>query len=109
MNPNEWLDLLIGGGISAAELALPAIVAIVTVPVFAGLKKLVAWLDKLPAWAQQVAAVFTAAALTQVGAWLNVLLPTDLTLITGDQTEMLLSGFGAWAIHAARKSREKKG
>lgn len=85
----------------------PMLVALLTVPLMAGLKKAVTLLGKLPPVAQQVLVLLISFGLTQLGALLNVAIPTDLTLFADSDVNALLSAALAMAIHAGAKARAR--
>lgn len=88
------------------ELIGPTLVAILTVPLLGWVKKVVQIIDAFPPWAQQILAVLMAFGLTQLGTFLNVQLPTELSLFTESSASALLSAAMAFGIHAGKKARE---
>lgn len=84
-----------------AQTLAPIVVAILTVPTLNVVKRLA--FPDAPAWIKQIAAGLVAFGLTKLGAFLNVSLPTDVTVFTeGDVAAALAAGI-AMAIHAGRK------
>lgn len=87
-----------------AEYVGPVVAAAATVPIVNGIKSLVSFIDRAPALVKQIVAVVVAYGLTELGALLNLALPTDLALFTGEDVEGLLSAGIAMAIHAGKKA-----
>lgn len=94
------VDYLLG----LAEYAGPFVAAALTVPVLQWIKSLLSVLDRAPAFVKQASAVIIGYSLTELGAFLNVHVPTSLELFTGSDVEGLLSGGIAMAIYAGRKA-----
>lgn len=88
------------------ELVGPTLVALLTVPVLAGVKYVVTAIDGWPAPIQQMLAVLVAAGLAQLGALTNLVLPETLQLFTGETVEALLAAAMAFGVHAGKKARE---
>jgi len=80
----------------------PTIIGILTVPAMRGLKLAIPAVDGLVPWAQQIAVVVIAVILTQLGAFLNVQLPTELSLLTANDLEAVMAGGIALAVHKSR-------
>ena len=91
------------------ELLGPTLVGILTVPLFAQLKKLVAVIDKMAPWIQQILVIILAAALSYLGALTNTVLPESLSLFVEADIAALLSGVLAIAVHAGDKARTNGG
>ena len=92
--------------IRLTELLGPTLVAILTVPVMSGLKRLWGWIGSLPPWVQQLLVVLLAAVFTEIGTLLNVALPADVSLFTEADWSALLSAAMAYGIHAGKRARE---
>ena len=90
------LDLLI-------STMAPLIIGLVTVPVMAQLKNFVVFIDDMAPGLQRILTALIALALTQLGAFVNIALPTDLVLITADNLEAVMAAGIAMAAHAGRK------
>lgn len=84
----------------------PTIAAVLTVPILNGIKRLVSLIDDAPAVVKQLLAVVIAFGLTKLGGAINVALPTELSLFTGEDVEGLVSAGIAMAIHAGQKKRD---
>jgi DMSO reductase anchor subunit len=89
--------------LSVAELLVPLVIALVTVPVVNVLKRLHTRIEESHAAVKQVAAVLVAAGLTWVAGVLQTPLPEALHLIEAGHVEAVLSAALAMAIHAGRK------
>lgn len=87
----------------------PTLAAIVTVPLFDWFQDLIGLLDRLPAWAKQLAAVTIAFFLTKAGELANVAVPTDIQVFSGDDLEGLIAGGIAMAIHAGKRGTRLRG
>jgi len=99
----DFLSLLMG----LVNLAGPVLVALLVVPLYQLLKKRVLpWLDSLPAPVQRLAVLLVAALLTWLGTMLNVVLPTDLAFFAEADVSALLSAALAWCLHAWGKAKE---
>lgn len=81
----------------------PTLVALLTVPIMQGLKSAVTFLDNSPAAVKQIIVVLIAFGLTKLGEFLNLTLPGELTLFTGEDIGALLSAGLSMAIHAGKK------
>ena len=88
------------------EFVGPTLVAILTVPLFALVKRYQAWVGNLPSWVQQMIVVAVAGTLTWIGTLLNVVLPTDLSVFGEPEISTLLSAAMAYGIHAGRRVKE---
>lgn len=86
------------------ELLGPLIVALLTVPIMNGLKRVVTFIDGTNATVKQILVVIISFGLTQLGELANVALPGELSLFTGDDVGALLSAGIAMAIHAGKKT-----
>lgn len=91
----------------SVEMLGPVLVAMLTVPIQAGVKRLASVMDKLPAWVQQLLTLVIAWVLTQAGSTVNPVLPEPVQLFSASDTSALISAGMAWAIHAGKKAREK--
>lgn len=87
------------------EMLGPTLVAILTVPLMGVFKRLVTFLDTLPAWAQQMITVVIAFGLTQLGAMTNMVLPEAFHLFGDADVAGLISAGMAFAIHAGQKAK----
>lgn len=95
------VDLLL----QAAELLGPLVAGLLTVPVLGALKRVAGFIDRTPAAVQQLLGVVVAYVLTQLGTALDVVLPGELSLFTGESTEVLLAAAIAFGVHAGKKAR----
>ena len=80
-------------------------IGLVTVPVMAFIKNFVAFIDDLAPSFQRVLVALIALGLTQLGAFVNVMLPTELVLVTADNLEAVIAAGIALAVHAGTKNR----
>jgi len=87
------------------DMALPLVAAMLTVPLMDWLKKVQTWVGRLSPTKQRFVAATIAFVITVIGEKLNVMLPTDLQLITPDKMEAAASAAMAFAIHAAQKAK----
>lgn len=83
----------------------PAIIGVLTVPVFDLLKRVTLLKGKLPAWVQQLSVPVLAYALTWIGALTNTILPASLELFTADHVSALLASAIAMAAKAGRQAK----
>ena len=95
------MDALIG----LLALLAPALVGILTVPIFDGLKTLLGLRSKLPAWSQQLMVPLAAYGLTWLSGLLDVILPATLDLITVDHTSALIAAAIALAVKAGKQAK----
>ncbi len=84
----------------------PLLAAWLTVPVLGWIKGWLSLLDRAPAPVQQVAALLTAFGLAKLGAWIDVFLPGELQLFTGESLEALVTAGLAFAFHAGKKAKD---
>lgn len=103
MDASIWRDLLLTL-FDGVEFVGPAVVGIITVPLFSLVKRYLSWVDKAPAWTKQILVVVTAGVLTYLGSLLNVVLPTDVALFGEPEVSALLSAAMAYGIHAGKKA-----
>lgn len=90
---------------SLLQALAPLAVALLTVPLMEALQKAVVWLDGQMAFVKQIVVVLIAWVLTQLGGLLDLALPTDLALFTGNDMEAVIAAAVAFAIHAGRKAK----
>ena len=83
----------------------PVITGLLTVLAMKGLKFFIVAMDNLPAWAQQLAVAAIAVVLTHLGAFINVVLPTDVVLLTAAHLESVMAAGIAMAAHAGLKAK----
>lgn len=96
-------EFLITGGIDFVTGLLAIVVGILTQPIWEYAQKLMGWLDRMPAVLKQVGVVAVAWGLLQLGALLQIALPTDLQLLETGHIEIALAAAAAMAIHAGKK------
>ena len=84
----------------------PVLVGIVTVPLWDLIKKGSDFTDnKLPAWAHQFVVALIALGLSKLGALLNTVLPTSLSLFSQSDVAALLSSAIALASKAGQQAK----
>jgi len=93
---------------SILEIIAHPLVAILTVVVMTGIKRLVAWVDSLAPYAQQIIVVLLAYVFTQLGAWATLPLPTELALFTEVDVSALLNAAMAYGIHAGKRAKKNE-
>ena len=84
----------------------PILIAALTVPIMNGLKRGVTLLDKSPALVKQIVVVLLAVGLSWLGATLNLALPAELSLFSGENVEAILAAAFAMAAHAGKKKTD---
>ncbi len=89
----------------ALELLGPTLVGIITVPLMSGVKYVAHFIDRWPAWGQQLGTVGIAFGLSQLGVLTNTILPDAFHLFTDADMSALISSGMAFAIHAGKKQR----
>lgn len=87
----------------------PAIVGVVTVPLFDLLKKGLKLKGKLPPWVQQLLVPLVAFGLAWLGTLTNVVLPETLELFTADHLAALASAGIAMAVKAGKQAKPPPG
>lgn len=96
------MDILL----DAAALLGPMIAGLLTVPVLQLLKRVSGLVDRSPAWLKQLLGVVIAYGITQLGAMLELVLPLDLNMFTGETVEALLAAAIAFGVHAGKRAKE---
>jgi len=91
---------------SLAEIIAHPLVAILTVVVMSGIKRIIQWVDALAPSLQQIIVVLLAYVFTQAGAWLTLPLPADLALFTEADVSSLLNAAMAYGIHAGKRAKD---
>lgn len=89
-------------------LMATALVGVLTVPAYDGLKKLLQLKGKLPAWVQQLTVPLLAYGLNWLGTVTNFVLPETLELFTADTVSGLLAAGIAMAVKAGKQAKEAK-
>lgn len=84
-------------------ILIPALLGVSLVPVMAFLKKLSAWVDNLPAWAQRAIVGLLAVGATQLGAVLGVPIPEDVLHMNGEAVTAILTALIAFLTHKLTK------
>jgi hypothetical protein len=86
------------------EFIGPTLVGILVVPIFGWIKYWAPWLGNRPPWLQQILVVLSAVVLTTLGTFLNVALPTDISLFTEVDVSAAISAAISMAAHAGKKA-----
>lgn len=104
--PDVPIDALGSGDWTGLLAALVAVlVAWATQHVLEGIKRVASFVDAFPAILKQVSAVVIAFGLMWLGEFLQTPLPETLQAFDATSVQALLSGIGAWAIHAGKRAR----
>lgn len=85
------------------DMLVPVAVGMISVPLFTGIKKLVAAIDALHPNIQRLLVVAQVWLLSLAGGALNIVLPENLALFDMSTAEALVASVLAFVIHAARK------
>lgn len=73
-------------------MLIPIVVAALTMPLFDGFTRVVGFLDRMPAWAKQIAVAVLSFAITKVAVLLGVQLSVvDVTMLTSQDVAALAS------------------
>ena len=89
------------------KLLGPVLVSILTVPLMGLIKQGLAFVDRLSPNFQRLVVLILTFFLTQLGLFLNVATPEDITLFAESDLSALLSAALALAIHAGNKAKGK--
>lgn len=94
--------------LEALQLVGPLLAGILTEPLLALIFRLAGVLKRLPNWGKQLAGLAVAYGLTVAGQWLNVALPTELALFTGNDVEALISAVIAYGIADRKRAKAEQ-
>lgn len=84
---------------------LPILIGIIVPYIMAAVKQIASFVDGLSAPLQQFLVAGIAWALAVGASYLNVALPTDITLLTSPDIAGAIAAAAAIAIHAAKKTQ----
>lgn len=95
-----FLNLLLG---DLLPTLIPVIIGIMVPYIMRGVKFFAAFVDDMKAPYQQMIVTFISWGLVQIGIILNMILPTDIELLTAGDLSGALAAAIAFAVHAGSK------
>ena len=85
------------------EVVVIALLPFATRWIFEGLQQLLGYMERLPKAAKVATAAVIGALLTNLGAWLGLPLPVDVTVVTEVTILGVLEGLAAAGFHKLKK------
>lgn len=84
---------------------LPVLIGMIIQPIMGAIKRVSVTIDRQAAPIQQVIIALMAWGMTEASTLLNVMLPSDLSLVTNAEVTAAISAGIAMAIHAGKKAK----